>query len=160
MDAENILTTIFKDELERAKNGDKLAARDALFILSSLLSKRNCDSAGKRHPIPEYVLDYISDALESMARGQSGDRAFHLKKPGNQAWGQFEKRLAVHIVSQLVEQGISVLDACGIASDEIQTHITQKPCPPAWRGFKGRAVSSETLQAWYYEIRFMKHTPD
>ncbi|MES2000351.1 MAG: hypothetical protein V4446_13655 [Pseudomonadota bacterium] len=160
MNDEELLTTSLKEELERAKNGDKLAARDVLDILSHLLSGRYRDSTGKRYPVPDYVLDYVSDALGSMAKGESGDRAFHLKKSGNQAWSYFEKRLAVNIVRQLVEQGLPVDTAVGTAADKIKEHIAQTPCPPAWRGFKGRTVSEATLLAWYYERPFTETATD
>jgi len=160
MNAEELLTTSLKEELERAKNGDKLAAREVLETLSYLLSWRNSDATGKRYPVADFVLDYVSDALGNMAKGESGDRAFYLKKSGNQAWSYFEKRLAVNIVRQLVEQGFPVDEAAREAADKIKEHITQTPCPPAWRGFKGRTVKNTTLLAWYYEHPFIEPATD
>lgn len=160
MNAEELLTTSLKEELERAKNGDKLTAREVLETLSFLLSWRNSDATGKRYPVADCVLDYVSDALGNMAKGESGDRAFHLKKSGNQTWSYFDKRLAVSVVKRIIERGFPVDEAAREAADKIKEYITQTPCPPAWSGFEGKTVSAETLLAWYYERPFIEPSTD
>ena len=143
----------FKDVLSRAENGDKLAARDALTTIVFLLSERNAHSGtGKRWPVPDYVRDYLAEALANMMKGTCGDRAFHLKG-GPRKWSHFNKRLAADQVFQLAAQGVPVDESARTAADIVNQQVTKNPCPPAWRSFKGQTVEAETLINWYYELK-------
>ena len=149
-----VLGVRFSDELNRAKNGDKIAAREALKQIAFLLSASNAHSVtGKRWPVPDSVRDYLAEALTSMLEGKTGDQAFHFKKAGRKAWAHFDKRLAADQVFQLVAQGVPVDKATHAAADYVSQLVKKNPCPIAWESFKGRSISGETLHDWYYELK-------
>lgn len=152
--ASALLTDSLYDILARAESGDVLAAREALAHIAFLLSTSNTHPAtGEPLPIHNFVRDYLAKSFYRMAQGDDANQSLNLKKAGKQIWNQSEKRLAADIVFQFVSHGRTLLESVMDAAEIINEHARSNPCPQAWLAFRGKEVSHEILQTWYYELK-------
>lgn len=139
--AQDLLTVSLGDLIEAARGGDTLAARQAVEILQMEIRLGA--------PIPESARNFMCNALAAGLDGKSINSALGLSRKGiKNTWAAADKRLAVDIVRQFVENHLSIEAACQEARDAISGHI--KAQPPAWRGFKNRVPSQEQLKGWYF----------
>lgn len=147
-----LLTDNLSDMLKRASEGDVGAAQEALAMMAYILNPANI------HPIPDYVRQYVSDALNRVARRQcDANTAFNLKRPGRRKRPHIEKRLAADLVRQAVQQGAGVEDACWNAAEFINEISARNAHTGRWHRFNGEVIQPEMLMTWYYE---MKHELD
>lgn len=155
-----------RDILKRAESGDVLAARDALTHLAYLLSPPPNQFGVKEYgTIPEFVRDYLANALNQISASDDPQKAaaaaLHLKGRGPRIWRHHEKLYAANLIKQLIDQGASVDEACVIVCREIQerqqaarsttssgSNVLLRILP-----LRGMAVSEGTLQTWYYECK-------
>ena len=143
-----LLTESLSDMLERAKEKDVLAAREALTHIAFMLCPSN------KEAIPDYVREYLANCLREIANGSDANDALNLKKRGKSKWTHFDKRLAANVMFELVENGSSVEDAKYDAAYKINEIVRSIDDPAsAWSNFKNIELSPEALQSWYYETK-------
>ncbi|KKB62401.1 hypothetical protein WM40_17325 [Robbsia andropogonis] len=134
--------------LKRANDGDVGAAQDVLSVMAYILAPSN------PRPIPDFVRQYLSDALYRVARRQcDADTALNLKRPGRRKRPHMDKRLAADLVRQGVQNGAAVEEACWQAAEFINEIAERNAHIGRWHRFNGEVIQPEALMTWYYEMK-------
>jgi hypothetical protein len=135
---------VLSENITRAKNGDALAAQDALGMIVSMFEAYR---KGDKVVLPSCVADYLLCALNKILAGEDGRKAFNLKKPGPKKWRHQEKMSAAYLMRKLMDGGKSVLDASESASE-----MLKKLDAAGYRRMK-KIPDGSTIQSWYYELK-------
>jgi hypothetical protein len=139
------LTVDMREELRKARRGDKSAAQGILAFIH--------DSLTIEVPLTDPYRQYLLDILKAGRDGSSMDKAAGLARGGRSAASQQTKTLVAYVVQELMKQG-NTLD---VAAEEAVPFCNQvirdaKSNPSAWSIFQGRLVSADQARKWYVEV--------
>jgi hypothetical protein len=145
---EDLLTEEIPDLIRRAEDGDTNAARRLCALAGEWMSL-GLDLGSILRP-------YIAQALKSVGAGEKPERAFNISRRGQPTkYSHFSKRLAVDLVLQCMEGGLSIDTSCIEASASLREYL-EKPgqaAPSPYSEFHSLGVpDSEILKRWYYVL--------
>lgn len=142
---EDALTVDLREELRRAKAGDKTAAREVLGFIHNRITSS--------HPLPGEFQQYLLDALRAGSEGRSVDAALGLRRRGRPTVPLQAKTLVAYVVQGFMRENITLDVAAELAEDAANQVIDKATqTPSAWEVFNGRHITSHQARKWYIEI--------
>lgn len=140
---EEVLTQNVTDEFVRARSGDTMAIKFALEFIRDNMQRKEC--------LPDYARKYLIEILDAGVQGDSMDKAAGLKRRGaRNTWSAFDKRLAMYVLQQFVEQE-NLDSAIEKTMAEIK-EVVESPRPGCWAGYHRRVPTFDQLKKWWNEF--------
>jgi hypothetical protein len=146
-----------------AQAGDTDTAREIVGDLGLIVA-----IAGSANKLPGAAAAYLARALADIAAGTDANEAFNLKSKGRpRKWPHEAKVLAVSIMNQFIERGLSIDDAAAEGSNAVNQYVaaladrlkvnpTDMDQVTSWRYFINRdpldIESLEPMKSWYLEL--------
>ena len=159
---DNLLRMIYE-----AKNGDTIAARYALIMLSGMLSSTRINQftgeiLSEPLEMPEWARGYLSQSLNRILAGESADKAFNLKRNGRPtAWSYYAKLAAadtVHFYHTHSSEKKPLDESCADVAEGINrlaTRVQRSILELVGLGhFIGKPeISQELVHKWYFQLK-------
>jgi len=158
---DNLLLMIFE-----AKNGDTIAARNALILLTGMLSSTRINQftgeiLSEPLEIPEWVRSYLAQSFSRILKGENADKAFNLKRNGRPtAWSYYARLAVVQTVQYYHTNSVekkTIEESSAIVADGINrlvTRVNRTLLESVGLGhFIGKPeIKQEMVQDWYFKL--------
>ncbi|HUV99610.1 MAG TPA: hypothetical protein VMV88_05575 [Gallionella sp.] len=158
---ENLLLMIYE-----AKNGDTIAARNTLILLTGMLSSTRFNQftgeiLSEPLEIPEWVRSYLAQSFTHILEGQNADKALNLKRNGRPtAWSYYPKLAAaqtVHFYHTHSAEKKTIEESCATVADGINSlvaRVNRTLLESVGLGhFIGKSgISQELVSKWYFKL--------
>ena len=148
-----VATDYIEDILERAKNGDIRAAKDALVSIGHYLHCNNVNpETNEVMPVPIFIRDYLSKAFYDMANGKSLYFALNLKRAGQVNEHYLATREIAYMVYQRVhEHGQTIFNATIDVAEFINLKSINNELTGQLMAFKDKQLGNYHIQDMYYK---------
>ena len=157
---DHLLRMIFE-----AKQGDTIAARNALIMLTCMLGSIDTnqftgEKLSEPMPIPTWARGYLFESLSRVLQGENPAKAFNLKRNGRPTEWSFYAKLkladTVHYLHIIEKKTIE--DSCMETADGINEVVQKYPIKMLQTEGLGHfigtsKITQELVSKWYYELK-------